>query len=583
VILDVVYNHLGPDGNYLGRFSEEYFEKRDAHTTPWGDALNLDKKTGRPVREFLVGNARYWANEYHVDGLRIDAVQAMHDLAEPKIWHELARSIKKQDPGRSFFIIAEDDTNESRLVTPLEDGGDGLDLVWADDFHQQVHVALTGERGGYYVDYNGTIEELATTLREGWFYTGQHSKWFEHEGRPARRGKPARHLAPPRFLYCLQNHDQVGNRALGDRLNHQVEPAAYRAVSALLLLGPYTPLLFMGQEWAASSPFLFFTDHTESIGQGVTEGRRKQLEKMFPGFSRNPWPKPQELATFHSSKLRWEERTQPPCANALRLYRELLRLRRELPALQRRDRAAFEVTPIRERALALRREGARPEDTALLIVNLSGKLVYPLHEHETTRPPGNAPWQLQLDTEDAAYGGRSDTRFEGARIEMTGSGALLLVPASLPSSKAERRPTTAEPCPVVISYSRKDVDEAKRLAEDLEARGIRVWRDEDMIVGGAQWRKAIVAAINSCVVVVFLVSKHSMKSRYVPKELAIADEAEKVILPVCLDATRIGGEFKFLLAGKQLLKFFDVDRQEALKQLLRALREHGVTPGSAGP
>jgi maltooligosyltrehalose trehalohydrolase len=297
----------------------------------------------------------------------------------------------------------------------------GLDAVWADDFHHQVRVALSGEREGYYIDYTGSAEDLAATLRQGWFYTGQPSTYGKHP-----RGAPADDVPMPRFVYCLQNHDQVGNRALGERLNHEIGLDAYRAASALLLLSPYTPLLFMGQEWAASTPFLYFTDHNPELGRLVTQGRQAEFAG-FTAFSGESVPDPQARETFLRSKLRWDERAQPPHAGVLQLYRDLLDLRRRLPALRARDRASFAVAPVGEATLVVRRTGPLAKDTLLLIVHLRGARQLRLSEQPEAIAPDGMRWAALLDSEDERYAGRGAARLaeNGNMLELDGPGAVV--------------------------------------------------------------------------------------------------------------------------------------------------------------
>jgi maltooligosyltrehalose trehalohydrolase len=435
VILDVVYNHLGPDGNYLRQFSQAYFT--DQHHTPWGEALNFDGPGSEHVRAFFIANALYWAHEYHIDGLRLDATHAIIDDSPTHILAELAARVRESLPAdRHFLLIAENENNDPNLIRePRTENQEptsmsefsgpgsrfpiGLDGVWADDFHHQIRVALAGDRDGYYADYSGSAADIATTLRQGWFYIGQDSP---HLKRP--RGAPADDVPPIRFVYCIQNHDQIGNRALGERLNHDIGLDAYRAASALLLLAPYTPLLFMGQEWAASSPFLYFTDHNPELGRLVTEGRRKEFAH-FTAFSGEQVPDPQARETFLRSKLLWEERETLPHIGVLRLYHDLLRLRRTLPVLRERSRESFAVTPIGDTALALRRTGPALEDTLLLIVNLRGNLRHTFDDLPETTPPNGKKWMALLDTEATQYGGRGPAHV-GAQVEMAGSGAILL-------------------------------------------------------------------------------------------------------------------------------------------------------------
>ena len=426
VIQDVVYNHLGPAGNYLRDFAPQYFTSR--HHTPWGDALNFDGPGSEAVRSFFVDNALYWAHEYHMDGLRLDATHAIIDDSPVHLIQELVERVHASlDPGRHFVLIAEDPRNEARLVRPIAAGGYGLDAVWADDFHHTVRVTLTGENEGYYRDFTGGAGEIAATLRSGWLFQGQRSP---RTGRP--RGTSAADLPPAAFVHCIQNHDQIGNRALGERLNHDVPLAAYRAASALLLLSPYMPLLFMGQEWAASSPFLFFTDHDPELGKLVTEGRREEF-KHFTAFSGERVPDPQALETFECSKLRWEERAVEPHAGILRLYHDLLKLRRSLAATDDDQRRSFQVHPAGEASVVLRRIAAdgRP---LLVVANLRGPIDLDLAEEMAE----SGPWQVLLDSEDPRYsGGENDRRqsqaepaFAGKRVVMDGPRAIIVAAES---------------------------------------------------------------------------------------------------------------------------------------------------------
>jgi maltooligosyltrehalose trehalohydrolase len=255
VFLDVVYNHLGPEGNYLGTFSRYYFS--DKHKSPWGQGLNFDGPKSSMVRQFFIENALHWVHEYHVDGLRLDATHAISD-EDPRHFVAQLTARVRESAGRPVYVIAEDHRNLAHMVRPEGEGGWGLDGVWADDFHHKVRVALAGDNEGYYRDYTGSMPNLARTLNRGWHFTGQYSAYL-HE----HRGTDPTGIPPRRFVFCIQNHDQIGNRALGDRLHHQIELSAYRAATVLLLCAPATPLLFMGQEWAATAPFLYFTDHPE--------------------------------------------------------------------------------------------------------------------------------------------------------------------------------------------------------------------------------------------------------------------------------------------------------------------------------
>ncbi|MBV9774877.1 MAG: glycogen debranching protein GlgX [Gemmatimonadetes bacterium] len=427
VVLDVVYNHFGPEGNYLPAFtSGKIFTER--HHTPWGAGINYDGEGSAAVREFVVQNALHWAHEYHVDGLRLDATHAILDDSPTHLLTELATRVRRSLPeGRHFVLMAEDERNERRLVTPVEEGGVGIDAVWADDFHHQVRRGAAGDSEGYFADYTGTAVDLAGTLVRGWFYEGQRSA---NRGEP--RGTPSAGIPPQRFVHCIQNHDQVGNRAMGDRLSDGVPLPVYRAASALLLLSPYTPLLWMGQEWAATTPFLYFTDHPEELGKLVTEGRRSEFGH-FSAFAdpemRERIPDPQAPATFERSKLRWDERDRPPHSGVLALYRELLKLRREEPALRERGRDSFRALALGETGVALRRQAAGGE-TLLLVASLSGPLRVDTAAHGETVAPADGGWELLLSTEEARFGGVGEGEVarlgEDGTLELAGPGAVVL-------------------------------------------------------------------------------------------------------------------------------------------------------------
>lgn len=393
VLLDVVYNHFGPDGAYCGLFSPHYFSK--VHETPWGAALNLDGPSSGPVRDFFVGNATRWLAEYHLDGLRLDATHSLVDEGPRHLLAELQARVREAVP-RPVLLIAEDHRNLAALVRPETEGGLGLDAVWADDFHHEVRRGLAGDHEGYYRDFSGTVADIASTVRDGWFFKGQPSAHF---GGP--RGTDPAGLEARRFVFFLQNHDQVGNRALGERLHHQVEPAAFRAATVLLLCAPQTPLLFMGQEWAAPEPFLFFTDHEPGLGRLVTEGRRREF-RGFSAFSdarqRERIPDPQAVATFERSRLDWTRTGEEPHASVLRLHRALVRLRREEPLLRETPGRSVRVTAAGEDALAIEYGGGGR--TLLVVVRLRG--AGPVDPRPGAAAPP-AAWTPVLTTEDAAF------------------------------------------------------------------------------------------------------------------------------------------------------------------------------------
>jgi len=334
VLLDVVYNHLGPDGNYLGKFGP-YFTA--AHHTPWGDAVNLEDRGSHEVRRFFCDNALMWLRDYHFDGLRLDAVHAYMDRSAINFMEQLGAEVHtlQAHTGRSYVVIAESDLNDPRFVTAREAGGYGLDAQWSDDFHHALFSVLTGERSGYYADF-GSLADLAKSLREVFVYDGRFSRY-----RDRIQGRPVVNLPASRFLGYSQDHDQVGNRAKGDRLGQIVSLGRAKIAAALELTAPFVPMIFQGEEWAASSPFLFFTNHGEELGKLISEGRKKE----FAAFGWNPAdiPDPQSPKTFQRSKLNWDERTTAPHAEMLDWYRRLIALRHATPDLTDPDRSRVHV------------------------------------------------------------------------------------------------------------------------------------------------------------------------------------------------------------------------------------------------
>jgi maltooligosyltrehalose trehalohydrolase len=318
VLLDVVYNHLGPDGNYLARYGP-YFT--DRYRTGWGSAINYDGPHSDPVRSFVIDNALMWLRDYGFDGLRLDAVHAIFSFEAVHVLEELAIAVKAlgDQLGRTLVLIAESDLNDPRLVRSPLQGGIGLDAQWADDFHHAIHRLFTGESDGYYADFAG-LQDVATVLREGYVYQGQYSPH-----RQRRHGRPPTGVAAHQLVVCAQNHDQIGNRAQGERLSMLLSVAELKAIAALTLLSPFVPLLFQGEEWGARTPFLFFTDHENAeLGRLVAEGRRKE----FSGFRwQGAVPNPQDLETFTRSKLNWSELSEPQHADVYEWYRRLIELR----------------------------------------------------------------------------------------------------------------------------------------------------------------------------------------------------------------------------------------------------------------
>jgi maltooligosyltrehalose trehalohydrolase len=322
-VLDVVYNHLGPVGNFLAEYGP-YFSER--HRTDWGAAMNFDGPGSDEVRRFVADNALMWLRDYHFDGLRLDAVHAIVDQSPTHILEQLAVEVEAlgEEVHRTPFLIGESDLNDPRLVRSRDAGGYGFDAAWADDWHHAFHAAFTGERVGYYEDF-GSLTQVAKALRQAWVFDGV---WSRHRA-GARGGKPAG-LPPHAFVVATQNHDQVGNRATGDRLAAMVDSGRLKAAAALLLTSPFTPLIFQGEEWAASAPFLYFTDHADpALGIAVSEGRRREFAAF--GWTPEGVPDPQDVATFERSKLEWDEIRQPLHREMLEWYRALIALRRRLP------------------------------------------------------------------------------------------------------------------------------------------------------------------------------------------------------------------------------------------------------------
>ncbi|HLF48912.1 MAG TPA: malto-oligosyltrehalose trehalohydrolase, partial [Methylomirabilota bacterium] len=338
VLLDVVYNHLGPAGNYLGRFGP-YFT--DRYATPWGEAVNFDGRGSDEVRRFVFDNARAWLEDYHIDGLRVDAVHAIFDRSALHVLEELAGEVRALEAhlGRRLVLIAESDLNDPGITRPPGLGGYGLDAQWNEDFHHALHAVLTGERSGYYADF-GSLQTLATALGEGFVYAGRYSHY-----RGRRHGRPATGLGGHAFVGCLQNHDQVGNRARGDRTSHLLGVGRLKIGATLMLTAPFVPMLFQGEEWGASTPFQYFTDHDDpDLGRAVREGRWREFVAF--GWDPEEIPDPQALATFERSKLDWGEVSRAPHADLLYWHQRLIRLRHEQRDLSDgrldRVRAAFD-------------------------------------------------------------------------------------------------------------------------------------------------------------------------------------------------------------------------------------------------
>jgi maltooligosyltrehalose trehalohydrolase len=394
VILDVVYNHLGPDGNYLAVYDDGYYAQ-PRRETAWGAALDYEAPA---VRTFFVENALYWMRDFRIDGFRLDATHAIVDNSARHLLAEIAEAVQTE----GGFVIAEDERNEAAIVGPRDSDGWGFDGVWADDFHHVVRTMLTGEREGYYGNFEGTGTELAQTIRHGWLYRGQAQVT---SGK--RRGTDPSHAAPEQFVYCISNHDQVGNRAFGERLNQNISAAAYRAASALLCLVPQTPMLFMGQEWAASTPFQFFTDHNADLGEAITKGRRREFRDFAAFRDRRlleTIPDPQSEQTFHDSKLIWSELETPASSATFLLYSEFLRARRTSRAFQNRKRDSYVVLDEGDGIVAIL-FGAQGDLTLAVVANLLGVRAAPNMDDARLSPGQGRDWKAVLSSNEERFGG----------------------------------------------------------------------------------------------------------------------------------------------------------------------------------
>lgn len=422
VILDVVYNHLGPDGNYLRQFSNSYFT--DRYINEWGDALNFDAEHSDSVRELFVENAEYWIREYHFDGLRLDATQQIFDASDEHVIAVMARRIRAAAGERQIFLVAENEPQHSKLVRGPAYGGCGLDAVWNDDFHHSMLVALTGRNEAYYSDYRGRPQEFVSACKYGFLYQGQRYKWQKQ-----RRGTPSLDLQPNNFVCFIQNHDQVANSLWGNRLHRKTAPGQMRAMTALLLLGPNTPMIFMGQEFAASTPFLYFGEHNPELARFIAAGRAKFLSQ-FPSIASpgaaDLLSSPELETTFTRCKLNFSERETHH--EAYNLHRELLRLRKGDPVIGKVAARSFDGAVIESSAFLLRFFSAEHGDR-LLIVNLGADLHFDPAPEPLLAPAEGQRWMLRWSSEDPRYGGSGTPPIESDEFNwnLPGHSAVLMV------------------------------------------------------------------------------------------------------------------------------------------------------------
>ncbi|MBS1872323.1 MAG: malto-oligosyltrehalose trehalohydrolase [Acidobacteria bacterium] len=395
VILDVVYNHFGPDGNYLAQFSPGYFT--DRHHTDWGAAIEY-ASTG--ARELAISNAAYWIREFHLDGLRLDATQNIYDDTGDHVIAALTRAAREAAGERGVLIIAENDSQDARLLRAPERGGYGVDMVWNDDFHHSAMVALSGHNIGYYSDYSGTPQEFVSAAKYGFLHQGQWRKW-----RRKRLGTPAFDIEPAAFVTYTEDHDQVANSGRGLRVHQHSEPGSFRALTALMLLGPGTPMLFQGQEFGATAPFLYFVDHHDELGRQVREGRNRFLSQFATATTpemQSHLPDPCDRATFERSILDWREAERNQ--DVIDLHRDLIRLRREDPVFRSQRHRGLDGAVLSEYAFLLRFFGDDGDDR-LLIVNLGRDLNLTPGPEPLLAPPAGRLWTPLWSSENPKYGG----------------------------------------------------------------------------------------------------------------------------------------------------------------------------------
>jgi maltooligosyltrehalose trehalohydrolase len=398
VILDVVYNHLGPAGQHLDHFSAHYFT--DRYKTDWGRAINFDGPYAAPVREFFLANAAYWINEFHFDGLRLDATQNIYDSSDDHILRATARQVRAAAKGRGTLVIAENEPQDTRLVRPEIRGGYGLDAIWNDDFHHSAKVVLTGHNEAYFADYRGTPQEFISGAKYGCLYQGQRYTW---QKKP--RGTPGLDLPPSAFVNFIENHDQIANSARGLRCHELTSPGLYRTMTTLLLLASARPMLFQGQEFAASSPFCFFADHTPDLAASFREGRLKFLSQ-FPSLAaaemRGRFPDLADPRLFEACKLDFSQRATH--SETYALHRDLLRLRREHAPFRRLRQGRVDGAGLGRQAFVLRFFGEENDDR-LLLVNFGLDLQLDPAPEPLLAPPAARLWEVLWSSEHPAYGG----------------------------------------------------------------------------------------------------------------------------------------------------------------------------------
>jgi maltooligosyltrehalose trehalohydrolase len=399
VILDVVYNHLGPDGCVFKSFAPQYFT--DRYANEWGEALNFDPHDAAPAREYWSWNGAYWIDEFHLDGLRLDATQSIFDDCDEHILTALSRRARAAAPDRAVYIVAENEPQQVRLVRSIPDGGYGLDALWNDDFHHSAVVALTGRREAYYSDHRGAPQEFVSAAKYGYLFQGQRYHW---QKKP--RGTRTRGLPPSAFVNFIENHDQVANSSDGSRVRLRASPGQYRALTALTLLTPGTPLLFQGQEFGATTPFLYFADHNPELAAAVRKGRAEFVQQFpsiaSPGMA-SRLAVPDDEQTFLRCKLDWSECDRHQ--HWRRLHRDLIAMRVNEPAFSPATQGDVDGAVLTAEAFVLRWFAARPEDERLLLVCLGSDVVRPSFAEPLLAPPDGCDWRLHWSSEAPEYGG----------------------------------------------------------------------------------------------------------------------------------------------------------------------------------
>ncbi len=426
VVLDVVYNHIGPEGNYLPKFSRHYLT--DKYKTDWGQAINFDGQESQPVREFFRENAAYWIREFHLDGLRLDATQDIHDESKPHIITEIGEAARRAAGSRSILLIGENETQDTNLIKPVTDGGYGLDALWNDDLHHSAMVALTGKAEAYYSDYRGAAQEFVSALKHGYLYQGQWYRWQKK-----RRGSSNLGLPKPTMVTFIQNHDQIANSARGKRVSELSAPGVLKAVTAVMLLGPGTPMLFQGQEFGASTPFLFFADHKPDLAKKIRQGRVDFLEQWrslrLPDMKKC-MADPCSDATFRRSKLDFIEVDRHRELYAL--HRDLIRLRREDPVLSRQGADGIDGAVLSASAFVIRFFSPGFSSDRLLVVNLGIELELSPSPEPLLACPGGARWKKLWSSDDSRYGGCGTPAVDADESwVIPGHAALLLSPDTI--------------------------------------------------------------------------------------------------------------------------------------------------------